>query len=253
MGQPIQSNQPSIQLEGSKKNPLIPTWLLFVLAVVMSASIIGYALDQYFTPEPVACTEDAKVCPDGSTVGRIPPDCEFAPCSEITDPTADWRTYRNEEYGYEVRYPEDWVITTSVGSLAIGGEATPCSEEITIYREEAMDNPYNPFVFYELMVLGHENPDNLALEDWMRFQENVCFEKGLPCGLSVEETEEIKIDNLRGRKGSIFVIDDTQTVIFLEGKSVILELSYNNLEQSNPNPSNFNTINQIISTLKFID
>ena len=31
--------------------------------------------------EVIFCTEDAKVCPDGSAVGRIPPDCEFAPCS----------------------------------------------------------------------------------------------------------------------------------------------------------------------------
>lgn len=28
----------------------------------------------------VACTLDAKLCPDGSYVSRIPPDCEFAPC-----------------------------------------------------------------------------------------------------------------------------------------------------------------------------
>ncbi len=31
---------------------------------------------------PRACTEDAKVCPDGSAVGRIPPDCEFAECPQ---------------------------------------------------------------------------------------------------------------------------------------------------------------------------
>jgi len=30
--------------------------------------------------EPVACTEEAKVCPDGSAVGRTQPDCEFEPC-----------------------------------------------------------------------------------------------------------------------------------------------------------------------------
>ena len=28
----------------------------------------------------VACTMDAMLCPDGSYVGRIPPDCEFEPC-----------------------------------------------------------------------------------------------------------------------------------------------------------------------------
>lgn len=30
--------------------------------------------------EPVACTMDAKQCPDGSYVGRVGPDCEFAAC-----------------------------------------------------------------------------------------------------------------------------------------------------------------------------
>jgi hypothetical protein len=30
--------------------------------------------------ELVACTMDAKICPDGSAVGRIAPNCEFAPC-----------------------------------------------------------------------------------------------------------------------------------------------------------------------------
>lgn len=29
---------------------------------------------------PVACTMDAKICPDGSAVGRTGPNCEFAPC-----------------------------------------------------------------------------------------------------------------------------------------------------------------------------
>lgn len=30
--------------------------------------------------EMVFCTMDAKMCPDGSYVGRVAPDCEFAPC-----------------------------------------------------------------------------------------------------------------------------------------------------------------------------
>lgn len=32
------------------------------------------------TDEPVFCTMDAKECPDGSYVGRVGPNCEFAPC-----------------------------------------------------------------------------------------------------------------------------------------------------------------------------
>jgi hypothetical protein len=36
------------------------------------------------TEEIVACTMDAKICPDGSAVGRTAPNCEFAPCPPIT-------------------------------------------------------------------------------------------------------------------------------------------------------------------------
>lgn len=33
----------------------------------------------------VFCTQDAKECPDGSFVGRIAPDCAFAPCPDVKD------------------------------------------------------------------------------------------------------------------------------------------------------------------------
>lgn len=32
----------------------------------------------------VACTEEAKLCPDGSSVGRVLPDCEFEKCPDTT-------------------------------------------------------------------------------------------------------------------------------------------------------------------------
>lgn len=46
----------------------------------------GYSLvkvgefDEVAEPHPIACTEEAKVCKDGSTVSRTGPNCEFAPC-----------------------------------------------------------------------------------------------------------------------------------------------------------------------------
>ncbi len=47
--------------------------------------------------EQAACTMDAKICPDGSGVGRIPPDCEFAPCPESNETKCD---YINDEPKY---------------------------------------------------------------------------------------------------------------------------------------------------------
>ncbi|MCX6715929.1 MAG: hypothetical protein NT077_02850 [Candidatus Taylorbacteria bacterium] len=34
----------------------------------------------------VACTAEAKICPDGSAVGRTGPLCEFAACPNVTNP-----------------------------------------------------------------------------------------------------------------------------------------------------------------------
>lgn len=34
------------------------------------------------TPKPIACTMEAKLCPDGSFVGRTEPNCEFAACPQ---------------------------------------------------------------------------------------------------------------------------------------------------------------------------
>ncbi|MCX6776958.1 MAG: serpin family protein [Candidatus Micrarchaeota archaeon] len=37
------------------------------------------------TNQPNACTEEAKLCPDGTAVGRVGPNCEFAPCPNVTN------------------------------------------------------------------------------------------------------------------------------------------------------------------------
>jgi len=43
---------------------------------------------------PRACTEEAKICPDGSAVGRQGPNCEFAPCPPSTyTPPANYTIY----------------------------------------------------------------------------------------------------------------------------------------------------------------
>lgn len=38
---------------------------------------------QSCTTEVIYCTQDAKLCADGSFVGRVPPSCSFAPCPGV--------------------------------------------------------------------------------------------------------------------------------------------------------------------------
>lgn len=53
-------------------------------------------------PQPVACTMDAKECPDGSFIGRNGPDCEFAACPNSEFPIRYGEdASRIEEYRFD--------------------------------------------------------------------------------------------------------------------------------------------------------
>lgn len=65
------------------------------------------------TSTPIACTMEAKICPDGSAVGRSGPNCEFTAC-----PAANDLTYENNQYGFALTLSPGWqgysVSTTSI-------------------------------------------------------------------------------------------------------------------------------------------
>lgn len=60
------------------------------------------------SPNQQACTKEAKICPDGSGVGRTGPNCEFAACP--ADQTTNWKIYKNTQLGFEIKYPPEKVI-----------------------------------------------------------------------------------------------------------------------------------------------
>ncbi|EKD32941.1 MAG: hypothetical protein ACD_76C00109G0004 [uncultured bacterium] len=70
-----------------KLSPLVITFI--VLAILLVAGMIIFVAKKIVVPiaSPVACTMEAKQCPDGSYVGRTGPNCEFAACpSQVSPP-----------------------------------------------------------------------------------------------------------------------------------------------------------------------
>ncbi|MFA5930838.1 MAG: DUF333 domain-containing protein [archaeon] len=52
----------------------------FVFLIALLALLLFFGCTQEIKGPLVACTEEAKLCPNGSAVGRVAPNCEFAPC-----------------------------------------------------------------------------------------------------------------------------------------------------------------------------
>lgn len=79
----------------------IATFLIFV--IVVAGFVATYLVFKNYNNGQIACTMDAKICPDGTAVGRVGPSCNFAPCP---DPTKNWQTYKDVENKFELKYPE---------------------------------------------------------------------------------------------------------------------------------------------------
>jgi preprotein translocase subunit YajC len=92
----------------------ILTVLIIVGVLVLGGGIYYFLVRN--PQKPVACTQEVKICPDGSAVGRTGPNCEFPPCP---DQTADWKTYADSDYGFEFKYPQTWELNSDVSSSAI--------------------------------------------------------------------------------------------------------------------------------------
>lgn len=63
-----------------------------VALLVALLAVYGCVSQNGNTTPPKACTQEAKICPDGSAVGRTGPNCEFAACP-IANPPANYTLY----------------------------------------------------------------------------------------------------------------------------------------------------------------
>ena len=62
-------------------------WLVWlIVAMIIIIAFIALATQN---TQPKACTMEAKICPDGSAVGRVLPNCDFAPCPQANQTTEE--------------------------------------------------------------------------------------------------------------------------------------------------------------------
>lgn len=84
-----------------KGNVIYAIIIIIAIALILGAG--GYfSYQHYFSQgKQVVCTMEAKICPDGSSVGRTGPNCDFALCPVGI-------VYKNDEYSFEITLLNSW-------------------------------------------------------------------------------------------------------------------------------------------------
>ncbi len=166
--QPIQSPLPvqpvppkPISEQKSELKKSLPKWPLIIVGVILLATLItgGYVLSKNQNKQ-MGCTTEAKICPNGSSVGRTGPKCEFSACPKAPtptpDPTANWITYTHPSLPFSLKYPADNLTPSfnKVDPYALKNRLSSISSDIDQYIASK---------YYGNGIDGFDDADNTGL------------------------------------------------------------------------------------------
>ena len=235
MDQENQFNQPNISQEPQPSfQPEIPkrfglsrwAYILIIVSAVVVVGLVSWAAYRAFVSTPTESpTEEEEI-------NSLPVVEENAPADETANETADWQIYRNEEYGFEMRYPGDWreQQTTRINRL----------ELITEFLPEGGDPAY---AFGDhLTVSIEENKEKLTLEELIEsFKKNLNYIYG--------NEKYGKLDGHTSFEGK--VINMGQSILYQV--LVIKDNNIFNISYEYFYEESLERFNQILSTFKFIE
>jgi hypothetical protein len=187
-------------------------------------------------------SHEVKTCDCG--VDRCFDGAECAPQKTTGDETADWKTYRDEEYKYEVKYPNDWIYLGGLGASAGSFNIKPPVEN---------SNPYDRI---ESRIFPREGS-----ESNQEYIDNVIHESVMPGYMDLISKKEVTFNNLKGYE-LIWKIKDIETNKTYEGPiDVFFETPSENKArfitfifagEATQNNPNFPVFYKVLSTFKFI-
>ena len=150
----------------SESNKWLKIVLLGVFGLIIAGGLVfaGY----WYGKNSKLKTQSAKLNPPAGGQNLSPtetPAVISIPTSTSTpDPTANWQTYINSEYGYSIKYPI--ALKTQVVAAGAGTrEAPPNARELYIYNPEMEESYMNRYI--NLEALGSELTRS---NEWTRTQ-----------------------------------------------------------------------------------
>lgn len=95
---------------------------LGILVLIGTGLVLsGWLNSQKNSNDNIVCVQDVKVCPDGTSVGRVPPKCDFAPCSSRNSEAPEQIIAENLEIPWAVAFLSDGrlLVTERPGRVRI--------------------------------------------------------------------------------------------------------------------------------------
>ncbi|HLC94422.1 MAG TPA: hypothetical protein VJH96_02550 [Patescibacteria group bacterium] len=202
--------------------------LLFAVVIAGASAVTTYVLLNTRSNEPQTIAQ-----PTSTPIDTRP---------TTTDETAGWKVYRNEEYGFEMKYPLNWTITkegseTSVNLLRFFVVAFADIIQVEKKNEQrAGEIPCTAGIYI------YKNAKTLTAYDW-------AIEKwGRPENREGGILSAVKINNLEGLKYEFLSIGRINVLLSKNDNIIVIRTTLGS------SCANLNFIfDQMLSTFKFLD
>lgn len=161
----------------------------------------------------------------------------------------NWKVYRNQDFGYEVKYPADWELIEA--KPRISKEATWAVNiliDSEVQKVTFQEKKYNMWQGeFQIKVL--QIPRSLTLEKWL--EENEPLD---PTGGSlVQEEFNIKVDGMPAKRLSIFGFDCEIIAIDLIYRGNVYDFTFTGNNPNDPEVKKHKEIyGRMLSSFRFI-
>lgn len=212
-----------------------------VIIAAITAAVSIYVTSKYYEGLVIA---KPPVVATPKTTPKITP-------TPATNETADWQTYTNKEYEFEVKYPINYSILKpgtgdSKESVRLDSDVSFKNTKIEYLYEIDFADTQKTNNQDSLIITIYNNGNNYTLENWLE-----KYSETLPTNASLGVEEEIRIDGIKGFKGGFGCCMTSRHSVFLKKDDKIYEISsgFKNFETGLY--TNEEMFNQILSTFRF--